>query len=108
MKNKPIKLTPQLLRRIIEQEVKGFGAVEDVEDRADDTDEVDADGLADTVENNVDWQKAGGIKESTTLDGHIDYMKALKLEETRLTRRLGMVRSALQKGAKKFVVSRVV
>jgi len=87
---KSIKLTPQLLRALIEEEAKHFGNEEDVEDRADDTEEVGADEYADT------------------LDKHVDYMKALKIEESRLISRLGKVRGALQKGAKKLVNARVV
>lgn len=86
----PIKLTPSLLRSLIEEEVKGFGDMEDVEDRAKDTDETDADEFADT------------------LDKHIDYMKALKIEEGRLAARLLKVRKALSEGAQKLVSARVV
>ena len=86
----PIKLTPNLLRSLIEEEVKGFGDMEDVEDRANDTKETDADEFADT------------------LDKHIDYIKALKIEESRLSKRLAKVRQALTEGAKKLVVSKVV
>ena len=87
---KPIQLTPELLRSLIEEEVKGFGDMEDVEDRAKDAEETDADEFADT------------------LDKHIDYMKALKIEESRLTKRLGKVREALTKGAKKLVIAKVI
>lgn len=107
--NKAIKLTPNLLRSLIEEEVKGFGDMEDVEDRAKDTDETEADEFADTLDHKVDFAKANGIKqEGATLDEHIDYMKALKLEETRLTRRLAQVRKALSEGAKKLVNAKVV
>lgn len=84
------KLTPNMLRSIIEEEIKSFGDMEDVEDRAADTEETDADEFADT------------------LDKHIDYMKALKIEESRLTRRLSEVRQALTRGAKKLVVAKVI
>ena len=112
---KPIQLTPDILRSIIEEEVKGFGKMGDVEDES--AEEVDADEQADSVERPVDWKKANAIKESDTLDGHMDYVKALKIEEARLTRRLASspaaqrlakVREALQKGARKLVLSRVV
>jgi len=86
----PIKLTPNLLRSLIEEEVKGFGDMEDVEDRAKDAKETDADEFADT------------------LDKHIDYMKALKIEESRLTKRLEKVRKALSEGATKLVRAKVV
>ena len=63
-------LTPRLLRKIIEEEVAKFGDMEDTEKRAKDTDEVEADEFADSLEK------------------QIDYVKALKIEETRLTTRL--------------------
>lgn len=86
-----IKMTPTMLRSLVEEEVKkGFGEPEDVEDRADDTHETEADGYADT------------------LDKHIDYMKALKIEESRLAKRLDKVRRALSEGAKKLVTARVI
>lgn len=77
----PIKLTPALLKRIIEEEVGKFGDMEDVEKRAKDTEETDADELA------------------GSLDKHIDFMKALKIEESRLVGRLAKVRKNLQKHA---------
>lgn len=105
---KPVQLTPDLLRSLIEEEVKGFGDMEDVEDRADDTEETDADELADSLEQKIDFAKANKIKEGQTLDEHINYMKALKIEEARLARRLGQIRKALNEGAKKLVIARVV
>lgn len=105
---KPVQLTPALLKAIIEEEVKGFGDMENVEDRAKDTDETEPDELADTVDGAVDWKKANHIKESDTLDGHIDYMKALKMEESRTVERLARIRGALKKGAQKLIAARVV
>ena len=105
---KPIQLTPSLLRSLIEEEVKGFGDMEDVEKKAKDTEEVDADEYADSLEQPIDHAKANKIKESQTLDEHIDYMKALKIEESRLTKRLSKIREALNKGAKKLVTAKVV
>ena len=105
---KPIKLTPNLLRSIIEEETKGFGAMENVESRADDTDETEADEFADSVERPVDWAKANKVQEAQTLDAHMDYVKGLKMEEARLVRRLLKLREAISKGAKMLVVSRVV
>lgn len=102
-----IKLTPELLKAIIE-ETTGFGEMEDTEKRAKDAEETDADEFADSLEHPVDWQKANSIKESDTLDEHMSYMKALKIEEHRLTKRLGVVREALKKGAKKLVVAKTV
>lgn len=67
-----MKLTSRLLRRIIEEEVSKFGDMEDTEDRAGATEEVDAD-------------EFGSDK---SLEKKIDFMKALKIEETRIRRRL--------------------
>ncbi len=84
----PVKLTPALLRSIIEEEVKkGFGDMEDVDKREKDTEEVDADEFG--------TDKA--------LDKHIDYMKALKVEESRLTKRLAKVQEAKKKAARALV-----
>lgn len=81
---KPVKLTPELLRKIIDEEVGKFGDMEDVEKRAKDTDETEADEYADA------------------LGKHIDYMKALKIEETRLKKRLSQVQEARVRTAKKI------
>lgn len=70
-----MRLTSKLLRRIIEEEVAKFGDEESVEDRAKDTVEVDADEL-------------GSEK---VAEKHIDFMKALKIEETRLRNRLAKI-----------------
>lgn len=67
-----MKLTNRLLRRIIEEEVAKFGDMESTEKRAKDTEELDADEFG---------SDAG-------LEKKIDFMKALKIEETRLRRRL--------------------
>ena len=66
-----MKLTNNLLRRIIEEEVAKFGEMEDVE--AVKADETDADDYADALEKKL------------------DFMKALKIEETRLRRRLAKI-----------------
>ena len=84
---KRVKLTPSLLKSIIEEEVSKFGEMEDVEDRAKETEEVDADEQADALEK------------------HIDMSKALKIEEARLTKRLSKVREARKRLAKKIVES---
>lgn len=76
---KPTKLTPALLRTIIEEEVAKFGDMEDVTKRADDTEEVDADELA------------------GSLDKKIDFLKALKIEEGRLTKRLSRIKETKQR-----------
>lgn len=80
-----MKLTPKMLKQIIAEEAAKFGDMEDTEDRADDAEETDADEFADTLEK------------------HIDYVKALKIEETRLVTRLAKVREAKVRTAKKIV-----
>lgn len=80
-----LKLTPKLLKRIIEEEVAKFGDMEDTEKRAKDTEEVDAD------------EQAGALEK------HIDFVKALKIEETRLTKRFQKVREAKQRALKRIV-----
>ena len=80
------KLTSSMLRKIIREEaLKGFGATRDVEDVADDTKEVDADEMADALEK------------------RIDYVKALKIEEKRLVKRLMKLREAKKVHLKKIV-----
>ena len=81
-----MKLTSQLLRRIIEEEVAKFGDMEDTEKRAKGTEEVDAD-------------EYGSDK---SLEKHIDYVKALKIEESRLRRRLAKIQET-----KKRLLNRV-
>lgn len=79
------KLTPGLLRKIIEEEVsKNFGDMEDTEKKAKDTEETDADEYADALEK------------------HIDYVKALKVEEARTVKRLAKIREAKQRVLKKI------
>jgi hypothetical protein len=67
-----MKLTSTLLKKIIEEEVAKFSDMDSTEDRAKDTIELDADEL--------------GSDKSHELS--IDFIKALKIEETRLRRRL--------------------
>ena len=67
-----MKLTSDLLKKIIMEEVAKFGEMESTEDRAKGADELDAD-------------EFGSDK---SLEKKIDYMKALKIEENRLRRRL--------------------
>lgn len=88
MTKKPVRLTPTLLKKIIEEEVEKFGDMDDVTKRAKETEETEPDELADS------------------LDKHIDFMKALKIEEGRLTRRLGRVREALRQNADRIVGSK--
>jgi hypothetical protein len=70
-----MKLTSALLRKIIEEEVGKFGKPETTEKRAKETEEVDADELGD----------------DKVAAKHIDYYKALKIEETRIRRRLNKI-----------------
>lgn len=67
-----MKLTSRLLKKIIAEEVAKFGDMESTEDRASDAEEVGAD-------------EFGSDK---ALEKKIDYIKALKIEETRLRNRL--------------------
>lgn len=85
---KAVKLTPALLKSIIEEEVGKFGDMEDVEDKPKETKKTDADEFADS------------------LDKHIDFMKALKIEEQRLTKRLARVQEA-RKRAQKVLISKI-
>jgi hypothetical protein len=80
-----MKLTPSLLKKIIEEEAAKFGKMTDTEEAADDAEETDADEFADT------------------LDKHIDFVKALKIEEARLTSRLAKIREAKERAAKKII-----
>jgi hypothetical protein len=80
------KLTPEFIKRIIAEEMSKFGDMEDTKDRADDTEEVDAGEYADSLEK------------------HIDFVKALKIEEGRVMRRLQKIREAKQLTLKKIVV----
>jgi len=96
---KPVKLTPKMLRNLIEVEVKkGIGDMEDVCDRADETDEVDADeyGEDKVKEKHVDYQKVatGDKSMSENFDKHVDYIKALKMHEVRLLANLRRVQEA--------------
>ena len=112
---RPVRLTTKMLQSIVEAEVKnvgfdpGGGSVEDEKDSK----EVDADefGEDSNSEHHIDFEKANKLSpktEGATLDEHIAYMKALKIEESRLVRRLNQVKGALHRGAKKLVVARVV
>lgn len=69
-----MKLTSRLLNKIIREELSKFGAMEDVASRANDTEETEADEYADTLEKKI------------------DYVKALKIEEARLNRRLARIK----------------
>lgn len=78
-----MKLTSRLLKKIIEEEAGKFGKMEDVESVK--AEETDADEYADSLEK------------------HIDYVKALKIEETRLRQRLVRIQEARAKAKKKIL-----
>lgn len=67
-----------MLKKIILEEMSKFGDMRSTEDAAKDTEEVDADELADSLEKKI------------------DYHKALKIEEGRLLRRLAHVRKQIK------------
>lgn len=69
-----MKLTSKTLKRIIKEEAAKFGREGDVEDV--DAEETDADEFADSLEKKI------------------DYVKALKVEETRLLKRLKRIRES--------------
>ena len=79
------KMTPNALKRMIVQEARKLRkevletGKEDVEKAAKETDEVDADSYADSIEQDIDW------------------MKALKIHEKRLVRKLREVRKVRSK-----------
>ena len=66
-----MKLTPAVLKNLILDEASKLGKMKDVEDVK--AKEVDADEFADSLEKKI------------------DYVKALKIEETRLRRRLAQI-----------------
>jgi hypothetical protein len=76
---KTVKLTPMLLKKIVTEEVAKFGDMKSTEDAAKETEEVDADEFADTLEKKV------------------DFMKALKIEESKLTKRLTVIREKINR-----------
>jgi hypothetical protein len=71
---KAVPLTKKLLGSIIAEEMAGFGKEEDVEKRAKETEEVDADELADSLEKKIDM------------------ISALKIEEHRIVKRLAQIK----------------
>lgn len=84
------KMTPNLLKRMIVQEARRLRmevletGKEDSEKVAAATDEVDADEFADSIEQDIDW------------------MKALKIHERRLVRKLQEVRNAKKKVSRRL------
>jgi hypothetical protein len=81
-----MKLTKQRLHQMIREEAANIGGTgESPEDRAKDTKEVDADEYAGTLEKDI------------------DFMKALKIEESRVVKRLKAIREK-----KNEVASRII
>ncbi len=80
-----MKLTNTLLRKIIEEEASKFGKERSTEDAAKDAEDVDADGYADTIEKDI------------------DYVKALKIEESRLRRRFKRIQTEKRKAAGRII-----
>lgn len=80
-----MKLTSALLRRIIEEESAKFGKPEETEKRAKETEEVDADELGD----------------DSVAAKHINYYKALKIEESRLRQRLTRIQEIKKRISRK-------
>jgi len=84
------KMTPHMIKRMIVQEARRLRkevletGKEDVEKAAKDTDEVDAGEYADSIEQDIDW------------------MKALKIHESRLSRKLREVRSTKKRLARRL------
>ena len=82
------KLTIEGLKKIIHQEAAKFDKPEDVEGVEKDTEEVDADELSDTLAKPVNM------------------LKALKIEESRLNRRLAKIQETKQKLVKRIMESK--
>jgi hypothetical protein len=80
-----MKLTSEILKKMILDEASKFGKMKDVEDVK--AEEVDADKLADALEK------------------HIDYVKALKIEESRLKKRLAKIAETRTRIAKTLLGS---
>jgi len=86
-----MKLTRSTLRQLVIEELSKFGDMVDVEDVANDTDEVDAGDLADTVENQRDHHK-DALADLTETRRRVAALKALRAEEARISRRLGAIK----------------
>lgn len=80
-----MKLSAKVLKQLVQEEVKKFGEPVDLVKKAKETEEVDADEYADTLEK------------------HIDMMKALKIEEARLKKRLVQIQERKVRLAKLIV-----
>lgn len=81
---KTVTLTKEMLNKIVAEEVAKFGGVEPTEKRAKETEEVDADEQADSLEK------------------QINYMNALKIEEHRLVVRLAKIKETRRSLLKKI------
>lgn len=79
-----MKLTTTFLKKLIAEEAAKFGKPQDTTDVATDTDEIDADELADSLEKKI------------------DYVKALKIEEARLIKRLNVVKEQRKRALNKL------
>jgi hypothetical protein len=79
------KLTASLLRQIVKEEAAKFGGVESTEDVAKETEEVEPEDVANTLEK------------------QIDYVKALKVEESRLVKKLNRLREVKTRSLKRLV-----
>lgn len=75
-----MKLTNELLKKIIKEEMAKFGEMEDVEKVK--ADETDADEYADSLEKKI------------------DFIKALKIEENRLLRRIAKINETRRRVAR--------
>lgn len=69
-----VKLTREMLKRIVNEEASKFGDMTTTADAAKETEEVDADEYADSV------------------GKQLDFVKALKIEEARIIKRLAQIR----------------
>jgi hypothetical protein len=79
-----MKLELKTLEKLVREEMAHFGKQEPVEDHKNDAEETDADEYADSLEQ------------------HIDFMKALKIEEARLSKRLAKISEQKQQIMKKI------
>lgn len=82
---KTVKLDARLLKKLVLEEVEKMkleeaDALETVESRKDDADEVDADDYADTLEKKIDFYKANKVKEQRILRN----LKSLRETQSRL------------------------
>jgi hypothetical protein len=86
---KSVKLTNEMLKRLVMEEAAKFGAEKSTEDAASDTEEVDADEYADALEKKIDMYKA------------------LKIEERKVAKRLATLREQKRLLLKKLASKKV-